>query len=925
MNKRAVSILCLSALLLHGLTAGDDLLNQLRKPRQLCSTEAASRSDWLEASADKHWAQIPESANFIIADSLWVPAMVKTTLQVVHDDNALYFRAVLAEPDMDNLQEREKFDIWKNDTFEMMLQPPDGLKENFWYHLAISCAAQKYWAREREITEMPGHYESEGIPAEKLPVRVALRADHWEVRATIPRSELPNVTDWNGSWRINFGRGRRVPYGFSCWNKTKAFQDYRQFGILLFGNPDRAIAAEKSYAEALDRFQNQKAGLIAQFRTPCREWKYAFGAASNYRPLNQAYQETSGYGWLEAGIKEGSFADIRGQLPERMRNHSMGDLLDHYAFADTANTGERVIHNFRVDLPNGQYRVHVIAGLIHHERIPHLRSFLIRAQNQPVIEFHVGNLIFNRHTFPVEVQDRKLILTFDAPRKHQDRPETAAYAAGDREKFFIPGWLLNAIVIYPVSERRLSEQQLAIDTLALTRLQPEELVHYREIITQDPEPEVFPESDVARGFTLFSRPLGERLYPGSRPQPTESRQSLHGRAVPGEPLNLPFGFLPHRDLEWVQIQISGLDWLTVAEAHAVAWPLQAGDYAMEPWFLDEYRFSNKDMYRGSNRFLWLQGKVPQSTLPGRYQVFLSVQPNGEGTSRIPLEIEVLPIGLQKNDFVFGGYNPAGYGRPGRSYEDLLAQACARYDLHLNTIYVHPEQEESWQQFEQRLQIYQDAGCKGPFIVYVYLPLEKVDTPLRQKKIDRIPDWAVDLQLQAAERLVKRMQKPGCPRLLYTAMDEAHCKGEPYWSEQIRLLSLIRSRFPKLGITGSESERSFRRSAAAMDFPMLFEVADFNSLELLPGQTLWCYPNQAMLEPADINAGRFCTGWLPAQTPLKAVMPWMLFHAHHESGLRGDPWLLLLHRGVGGYRYVPRLTTIMAQIGMWDLYYGAVTK
>jgi len=164
---------------------------------------------------------------------------------------------------------------------------------------------------------------------------------------------------------------------------------------------------------------------------------------------------------------------------------------------------------------------------------------------------------------------------------------------------------------------------------------------------------------------------------------------------------------------------------------------------------------------------------------------------------------------------------------------------------------------------------------------------------------------------------------GYPRFYYSAMDEAHCKGEPYWSEQIRLFKAVKESVPGILTAGTESERSYRRSSAYMDVPILFEIPDFRKVAGV--KKIWSYPNQAMLEPANFNAGRFCCGLLPAITPLRGIVPWMLVRSRDNSPLRNDPWEMLVPRGVGGFRVIPRLTTVMGDVGIFDQRYFATLR
>lgn len=232
-------------------------------------------------------------------------------------------------------------------------------------------------------------------------------------------------------------------------------------------------------------------------------------------------------------------------------------------------------------------------------------------------------------------------------------------------------------------------------------------------------------------------------------------------------------------------------------------------------------------------------------------------------------------------------------------------------------------ESSWKQLEERIKLYQKNGVRGPFTVYVYLPISKVDTPLRNHKISKIPDDVMETMLDAAGRLLKMHREKGLPELIFTAMDEAHCKGDPYWAEQVRLFKTVKQKYPELMTAGTESDRSIARIQKYMDAPVVFEVDDFNLYRNF--KRLFTYTNQYLLEPDDINAGRMQCGWIPATTPVKGVCPWLLFEGTGESGFKYGIWTMIQQRGVGGYHYMPKLVTLMGTVGIWDLNYIKTLK
>ena len=359
--------------------------------------------------------------------------------------------------------------------------------------------------------------------------------------------------------------------------------------------------------------------------------------------------------------------------------------------------------------------------------------------------------------------------------------------------------------------------------------------------------------------------------------------------------------------------------MVVGEALHQPWAGFKDTYSFEPYALEDAAFTDHDLDKGVVRNVWLTGTVPATAKPGIIRAAFAI-----GGDVVPVEIEVLPFKLDKVDFAYGGYNPDGYGRP-MCYEDVIARACADVGINAHVFFLSADNRMqcSFERLKSRIGIYTQAGAGDDFVIYCYFPNSWDRTHLMTKKATAIPEDMIAAQIGLARKIMTLADPSGLPRFYYTAMDEAHCKGEPYWSEQIRLFKSVKEAVPGIFTAASESECSYRRSSAHTDVPILFEVPDFRAI--VGAKKIWSYPNQAMLEPANFNAGRFCSGILPAITPVKGVLPWMLIRARDNSPLRNDPWEMLVERGVGGYRVIPRLVTVMGDVGIFDQRYFATLR
>ena len=899
----------IATLLLGAVTLSAADFSLLKKPRTLAVSPVSS-------------GKTVKSGGFTQCDSLWVTAPVDTVISAVEDGKNLCLRFDMQEKpeNMVYLHGREKHEIksWSNNLVEALIQPPEGQKGNFWYHIAVDCAGHIYFARENEVSEMPGTVKSKELDASQLRTRVKLRKDGWEAVVVIPFSLLGS-SPGNGTWKANFGRTRNIKntVTYYAWSKTKGYQEYQNFGTLSFGENRNAEELEKEFLLLLTEYQSARKNMVAGLKQRSYTWKYAFGNAENYRSLLRVYTPETGYGWMESGVEAGAFD------PQKARdwNRPINSLCDNYVFCGTPGKDGKIVNHFRVDLPNGSYKVHLLAGHVVHEHLANRFRFTVSAQGKEIRRYDIGTVMYARDFFPVEVTDGKLILTFDGAVEFPDRPETVDWAGkGKLAESYRPGWMVNAICIYPVSERKAAEKQIATDQLELLKTSLGELARWEEVVVREKD---IPYSAGAKkqGMVFFTRPLGDLLYPGSRPKAKEIVSKITLRAVPGEPVNIPIGLLPLADSDQAEITVDA-PWLIVYEALPIAWKLDGGKFGMIPWSLDDYRYCDHDLNQGETRFLWIAGIVPENSAPGKLQVVLNVTPKGKARVTLPLEIEVLPIRLNKRDFKFGGDFCEGYNKPIRIYDDRILTVCRRWGVNTATLNLfRPERPGSSEELDAQIAFLKKINYPLDYVIFYPAPfLQSEDIPLREKKIDKLSDKTMEYYREAGAWALQKMKENPGLRLIYYFMDEAHCKGEPYWTEQIRVLKMLRETYPTLHLMASESHDSFWRSKPYVDYPRLHEMEDFN-LPDFDGKFLSVYPNQLALGIADINGARFTTGWQIAVTKIRGVYMWQLFEQLQVySGLRGSHHTMFTQSGVGGYRVMPRLTTVMGQVGLYDQYY-----
>lgn len=873
---------CCAVVALTAALSCADTLETLRSRRRIHAPSVSASFDW---------ANVPAQGAFLKANASFVPETRETQVRVARQGADLLVRMEMTERDSAVFADREKFTLWQNDYAEVMLVTPETKSRRACLHASIDFLVRVSLLEDSESTELPGTFNSRKLDAAAISAKAERTPNGWvaEFRIPVGMGEVPLPA--------NFCRFHRKPYGFSSWSQAKTFCDPRSFGEIVFAEGrDNGVA----YGQAVSDFQRERAAILSRYKERTYGWRWAWGDAEGYRPLGVRYSAAVGYGWT------GPFATFEtdpATVAKRSREQRLSALADHAVIGETANA-------FRVDLPNGRYKVHVLCGPVGKRR-----EFTLRANGEKALDFSVGDKLFCPWDFPVEVTDGRLELSF-VPTAVGPCPETAAYAKV--EDIVTAGFAVNSIVVYPQTDHAAAARQLMTDELEIRVFAPEELATRERVTYADPSDAYLPtEAERTRGWVLFSRPLGENICAESRPRTAdEVAVPLRVRAAPGEKFHVAFGLMPLRDAAAQPWTATGDVPLRVREALQEPWEVSGGKYAFVPYALEEAAFVDRDLVAGVTRHVWLTGSVPADAKPGVRICSFAV-----GADAVPLEVEVLPFGLDAVDFAYGGYHPPGYGIP-RCYEDVVARACADNGLNALVMYAWTEHDfkGSFAKLVERIKLYERAGVRGTYPIYCQLR-DAVNHQLKKRQIKELPQVVVDEQIELARKICGLGKAlPTHPTFYWTSMDEAHCQGEPYWSEQIRLFKAVKEAVPDVLTCGSESERSYRRSAPWMDVPILFEVPDFNAIE--GGKRIWAYPNQMMLGGVNANAGRYCTGLLPFVTPVRGIIPWMLIRARGNSPIRAGLWEMLTPRGTGGYRVIPRLVTVLGEVGVFDQRYLA---
>jgi len=212
----------------------------------------------------------------------------------------------------------------------------------------------------------------------------------------------------------------------------------------------------------------------------------------------------------------------------------------------------------------------------------------------------------------------------------------AAVAGGASAHFEIPVWGLDGENLTSRFNRPLS--------MLFTR---------RQAIEPGAPPTVN-ETDVSRGYVLFSRPWLHYVYPWSAPADSERVDSLSLCMAVSDYEPLRLSLQPLRDLGPVSVELSDLSGpggsvIPSAEARVhvptlLTYRSGGTGYRMVPRLLEEK--SRVDIPADRTTSFWLTLHTPAGTAPGDYHGVVRLLPERGVPLEVPLSVRVLPVTLE---------------------------------------------------------------------------------------------------------------------------------------------------------------------------------------------------------------------------------------------------------------------------------------
>jgi len=173
-----------------------------------------------------------------------------------------------------------------------------------------------------------------------------------------------------------------------------------------------------------------------------------------------------------------------------------------------------------------------------------------------------------------------------------------------------------------------------------------------------------------KGYLVFSRHYMDLIFPNSVPHRDEVVTKLSVFASPGEYEPVTFAIYALRDLTGVRVMVSDLrsadgtqtipqDLIDVRRARCTFKRTThysgPGEFMYMPTWLSQEETTNIPAQQSA--WFWLDVHVPPECESGTYTGWVRVASDDEGASVLPLELEVLPVGLTEiTDMCIGFYD-----------------------------------------------------------------------------------------------------------------------------------------------------------------------------------------------------------------------------------------------------------------------------
>jgi len=709
------------------------------------------------------------------------------------------------------------------------------------------------------------------------------------------------------------------------WSNPRVQTLSQKYNELKEKGSQRDITVEQAVS-----LNAELSALLAESEKLSYQAPYAFDFGTGDSPVRKGftrvdpktqYVSETGFGWKSsAGVKsvvlsasrEGEYnEDHRAKMkPLTYFNELTQDCCGGYLPAE-----------FMVKLPPGNYEIYLLAG-----GLPKYQAHWLAGSDSdfPVgpINFQVSiggtvkdnirmpmPLIFENRRYPVSVSGNE-------PLSIRMTPETA--------------WALDAMMIYPQSERLSAQGLIGVIEREIYRLPSDMWASWERIPnpTPNPPPKTTP-ADIDRGYILFSRGYVENVYPDSAPSPQEIVKEIQTFATPGEYEPVTVGVYPLKPLQAASITVSDL---VMGDGQRI--PASTVDVRSVSCWLVRANYGSTSQYKEVPEMLlkkdkidlrprecqryWITVKVPDDAKPGVYAGSINLAFQNAPAGRLPFKLEVLPFKLlddPSKSFGMFYYDPRLIASRYSDTPEMRAALEERARLEwldmrehgMNTVEMEGQLQVNcvekkkayrvdFSKISQSIKLYLSAGLiksGRPVMLRIDSILAKVyrdfvdvawvkgirDTPVGPPEYYEV---VTDL-IQQIE--TERKKHPDWPEFFYYPMDEA--AGGTSADFLGKMLQAIK-KMPGVKTMGTQifKEEGSDKFQEWLDVwcSGVFTL-DFAGMEdaRRNGKGFWCYPNFVATNRGVPKAGRMAYGFGFWRSGYSGLIPW------HYQAPCGNPF------------------------------------
>ncbi|MDD5698576.1 MAG: sugar-binding protein [Victivallaceae bacterium] len=734
---------------------------------------------------DDIWKNAPLIENFLsLTPELTTFSKEKTEAKILYDEANIYFAVKHYFPGNRKLISEKlprDSDLWTQDHIELFISPD--MNVNKYYHLAVNVSGS-IWdgiqqfkrSNQNKLSELRKEVNINWNPDWKA--KVKRDKNSWQAEIAVPYKDLNTVPPKsNAQWNLNICVGGKGNSNSSMTVLPRMkFQDPQNFGICCFAAEKTKPGFSGRYKDMLSAYKKIKNKRHEFINSDIYKFKYAFAmvGAKNGKPrknfcpvnVNSVYSPKQGFGW-----KSGKNLKKNTPLAKKI-NHcgcksSLNDLTSQYI---EGKEGE-----FIVDLPNGEYIVHIIAG----DSMDVPPVFDVFAQGEKNLRISIPqNFIFNIYSFPVTVNSGQLNLSFKGEY----------------------GFLLNGLIIHKKDAGRLAEKQLRKIWEEINLGQPDWISRCQryKYVENRQMPELTP-LDKQRGYLLFTRNYLDMVYPNSVPGKKELNGKIQIWAAPGETEPAVFGLLPLKNIDDFNIKTSGFFNDRGNQIRKEDIKINIVEYKYERLgFYRSYKYmllpsflrplKKLDLKKDIARQIWLNIKVPDNASPGEYKGTIELYSNGKRSGTVDLSLYVYPFKLDPlNDYTFGVFYRVSNRSPkrgidgwSRTFSEL--QDMKRHNMNSVSLSVPHGRDRKNYNFGSRGQLNpqevlkfsrlaKKAGLTKPIPYYIN-PFLPYNTHNAAKVFEvKKEDWTYIKS--AVQEITEISRKENLPEILYWPVDEPH--------------------------------------------------------------------------------------------------------------------------------------------------------